>query len=341
MTPQGLTTRGAVDCVGHPVEAAQWLAAAFDAGRRLAVTAPGREDHAHHVVVEFLHPVITGTVALPAVVVPDGRPGNDDDVLLAIGDLVHGADLVIASESEAGTMIAYHLLWELVQLELADRPDADGDSTDFLYPFLDARTDDATEYLRASAVAKVEESERLAVESLAANADVLRRVAAAIPFVVVPAEAGSGVPTGRGRVLTMGNGGSATDAARAVRLLTRLGVPAQSLAADYAVLSALANDLGAERVFARQVEAVGRTGDVLVGFSTSGTSANLLAAFDEAKSRGLVTIGFAGYDGAGFQSHAAVDHTLAVSSQSVHRIQEAQAVLLDAVVADVAERMAA
>ncbi|MDH3300929.1 MAG: SIS domain-containing protein [Acidimicrobiia bacterium] len=335
-----LTTRGAIDCVGHPVEAARLLAAAFDEGRRLAVTAPARDDHAHHVVVEFLHPVIAGTVALPAVVVPSGQRGGDDDVVLAIGDLDGGADLVIATDGEADIMIAYHLLWELVQLELADRPEAGGDSTSFLYPFLDGSTDDAGEHLRASAVAKVDESRQLAVESLAANAEMLERAASAVLSVAAPAGESGSVPSGRGRVLTMGNGGSATDAARAVRLLRRLGVPAQSLAADYAVLSALANDLGAERVFARQVEAVGRVGDVLIGFSTSGTSANLLAAFDEAKSRGLVTIGFAGYDGTGFAAHAAVDHTIAVSSQSVHRIQEAQAVLLDAMVAAVAAEIA-
>lgn len=335
-----VSTRAAIDCAGHPVEAARWLAAAFDDGRRLAVTAPGRDDHAHHVVVEFLHPVIAGTVALPATVMPDDSPVAGDDVVLAIGGDGPGVDLAITADGEADIMIAYHLLWELVQLELADRPEAAGDSTNFLYPFLDGRADDATEHLRASAMAKVDESRRLAVESLAANADVIDRVASVVSSVASPSEATGAVPTGRGRVFTMGNGGSATDAARAVRLLSTLGVRAQSLAADYAVLSALANDLGPGRVFARQVEAVGRAGDVLIGFSTSGTSANLLAGFDEAKSRGLVTIGFAGYDGTGFASHAAVDHIVAVSSQSVHRIQEAQAVLLDAVVDAVAEGMA-
>ena len=311
------------------VAAARCLAAAFSAGRRLVISAPDHADHAHHMAVEFLHPVIAGTVALPAVVgEPAGESPGAGDVVLAIGATCpDNAELWIPATGEAGIMTAYHLLWELVQLELSSTGGAagGGDTTAFLYPFLDGETGGADDHLRASALAKATESRQVAVAAVDANAVAIGEVADVIAAAAV---------NGR-RVLTIGNGGSACDAARAVRLLTVGGVPAQSLAADYAVVTALANDLGADRVFARQLEALGRPGDVLIGFSTSGTSSNLLAAFDRAREIGLTTVGFAGYDGAAFVVHDTVDHALAVASQSVHRIQEAQAALLDAVVAHI------
>ncbi|MEO6572070.1 MAG: SIS domain-containing protein, partial [Ilumatobacteraceae bacterium] len=136
---------------------------------------------------------------------------------------------------------------------------------------------------------------------------------------------------GRGRrVLSMGNGGSSTDAARITRLLSMLGVDAVSIASDYAVMSALSNDLGAEHVFARQLEALARPGDVVIGCSTSGTSSNLLRAFEFAAVHEIVGIGISGYRGGAFAQSPGVDHCLAVDSASVHRIQEAQAGLISA-----------
>ncbi len=322
-----MVTTAPIDCHRDPVAGARHLASAFDAGRRLVVWAPDHPDHAHHVAVEFLHPVVAGTVALPARV---GRPGDDhhQNVVLAIGDLDRSEgsiELHIPNLADDIIMVSYHLLWELVQLELSSVVQGDGDSTEFLYPFLDGRTDDADDQLRASAAAKVADSREVAAAALDGNRDVLRAAAQAVTEAV----------DGGGRLLTMGNGGSACDAARAARLLTARGVGAQSLAADYAVITALANDLGPAMVFARQVEAQGRPGDVLIGFSTSGTSQNLLEGFDQAHKIGMVTIGFAGYQGAGFVDHPSIDHTVAVASQSVHRIQEAQAVLLATLVAAV------
>ncbi len=325
-----------IDCHADPVDAARHLARAFSGGRWLVVVAPDTPDHARHVAVEFLHPVVTGAVALPARVAPPvGWVRSPGDVVLAIGDRLswdHQADvvdLVIPALSDAEIMTSYHLLWELVQLELgAVSPDVpplggDGDSTDFLYPFLEGAVDEAVADLTYSAQAKAVESASVASAALAANG---KQIAAVVELLAATAAAG-------GRVLTMGNGGSACDADRMVRLLSETEGPvAHSLAADSAVVTALANDLGTERVFARQLEALGRPGDVLVGFSTSGTSANLLAGFDQAKRRGLSTVGCAGYDGGGFEHQVSVDITLAVGSQSVHRIQEAQAVLLDAVI---------
>ena len=104
-------------------------------------------------------------------------------------------------------------------------------------------------------------------------------------------------------------------------------LPAWSLTADQAILTALGNDVGFELVFARQLIARAKAGDIAIAMSTSGNSPNLLAALAEARQRGLYTIGFAGYDGGAFVNNPHVDASFVVRSQSVHRIQEAQALL--------------
>ncbi len=101
-------------------------------------------------------------------------------------------------------------------------------------------------------------------------------------------------------------------------------LPALSLTADIAVVTALSNDVGFDVVFARQIAAFGRAGDIAVGLSTSGNSANLIRAFEEASRRGMVTIGLAGYDGGKMAETDTIDHLFVVPSASVHRIQEAQ-----------------
>ncbi|TVS76963.1 SIS domain-containing protein, partial [Mycobacterium helveticum] len=141
-------------------------------------------------------------------------------------------------------------------------------------------------------------------------------------------------PGGGGRLFTFGNGGSCTDATTLARLFARPPVgrpekslPAWPLTADPAILTALGNDVGFELVFARQLIARARAGDVAIAMSTSGNSPNLLTALAEARARGLYTVGFAGYDGGAFVDNADVDCCFVVRSQSVHRIQEAQALL--------------
>ncbi|MEV5826559.1 SIS domain-containing protein [Spirillospora sp. NPDC052242] len=134
---------------------------------------------------------------------------------------------------------------------------------------------------------------------------------------------------GGGRLYAFGNGGSCTDAQDLAQLCMRpphgaRPVPAACLTGDVAALTALANDVGFEAVFARQLAAFGRAGDVAVGFSTSGGSANVLAAFAEARRAGMVTVGFAGYGGGPMAEAGTVDHLFTVPSASVHRIQEAQ-----------------
>ena len=98
---------------------------------------------------------------------------------------------------------------------------------------------------------------------------------------------------------------------------------------------------GFERIFARQVDAFVRSGDVLVGWSTSGTSGNVVAAFERAHALGATCVGSCGYGGRALAELATVDVTLAIDGQSVHRIQESQADVMDAVVAATAVRLSA
>jgi D-sedoheptulose 7-phosphate isomerase len=133
-------------------------------------------------------------------------------------------------------------------------------------------------------------------------------------------------------VLVCGNGGSAADAQHfAAELVGRFtrerrAWPALALTTDTSALTAVGNDYGFDRVFARQVEAHGQPGDVLIGISTSGGSPNVLAAVETAKARGLVTIGLTGRDGGALGR--AVDVHLNVPSPSTARTQEVHITLL-------------
>jgi D-sedoheptulose 7-phosphate isomerase len=132
-----------------------------------------------------------------------------------------------------------------------------------------------------------------------------------------------------GRLFTFGNGGSSTDAQAVAQLFLDPGpgaraLPAVALTTDVAVVTALSNDVGFEVVFARQLAAFARPGDIALGLSTSGGSANVLRAFAEAARLRLVTVGFAGYDGGPMAAAETIEHLFVVPSESVHRIQEAQ-----------------
>jgi len=188
-----------------------------------------------------------------------------------------------------------------------------------LYPFLHgAAREPAEAVLRASIAQKAEDS-RNTNELFFANS---------APSVIEAAKALAEVYRRDGRLFAMGNGGSSSDAAHiAVEFLHpvtagRPALTAINLVADTAMMSAVGNDVGFEHVFARQLIALGRAGDALIGVSTSGNSANLLAAFQKATEMGIVTIGLTGGDGGRMKSSGLVEHCLVVPSTSVHRIQE-------------------
>ena len=134
------------------------------------------------------------------------------------------------------------------------------------------------------------------------------------------------------KLLICGNGGSASDASHfATELVVRFtkdrrALPAICLASDSGILTAAGNDYGFEKIFARQVAAFGQERDVLICFTTSGNSKNVLLAFEEAKARKLRTIAFLGRDGGSTAGMADVD--LLVKDQSTARIQEAHQLLI-------------
>ncbi|MCG5219416.1 SIS domain-containing protein [Streptosporangium sp. KLBMP 9127] len=133
---------------------------------------------------------------------------------------------------------------------------------------------------------------------------------------------------GGGRLFTFGNGGSSTDAQELATtfLHPRYGtpLPALCLTSDVGVVTALSNDVGFEVVFARQLAALGRQGDIALGISTSAGSSNLVKAIVEGRRRGMLTVALAGYQGGNLAALQALDHLFVIPSSSVHRIQEAQ-----------------
>ena len=133
---------------------------------------------------------------------------------------------------------------------------------------------------------------------------------------------------GGGRLYTMGNGGSSCDAAHiAVEFqhpvtAGRPALPAQNLAQDMAMISAVGNDVGFGEVFARQMSGLVRPGDVALGVSTSGNSANVLRGLEVARSLGARTLALAGGSGGAMSGAAYIDLCLVVGSDSIHRVQE-------------------
>ncbi len=131
-----------------------------------------------------------------------------------------------------------------------------------------------------------------------------------------------------GKILFCGNGGSAADAQHlAAELVSRFmydrpGMAALALTVDSSALTGIGNDYGFERLFARQVEALGRAGDVLVGISTSGRSANVLAAMGAARGLGMGTVALTGRDGGGMAALA--DAEIRIPSDSTPLIQQGQ-----------------
>ncbi|MDF1589833.1 MAG: SIS domain-containing protein [Gammaproteobacteria bacterium] len=190
-----------------------------------------------------------------------------------------------------------------------------------LYPFLHKKDKDPVKEHQAlleSVKQKSNESILIKQQFFAENAEALVAAAHAIASVYM----------NNGRMLAMGNGGSSCDAAHfSVEFqhpvtAGRPALPAINLLADTAMNSAVANDVGFQHIFVRQLCAHGRKEDGLIGFSTSGNSHNLMQAYIKAKELGLITLGLAGGDGGDMKSSGLVDYCLVVASDSIHRVQE-------------------
>ncbi|NUW31869.1 SIS domain-containing protein [Nonomuraea sp. SMC257] len=190
-----------------------------------------------------------------------------------------------------------------------------------LYPFLAPDGDAGTDLVRST--------EAKAAESLELR---LRVLAGFGPAVAACAAAMAAAFRAGGTLFAFGNGGSSTDA-QAVAQVFRApygesqGVPAICLTGDAALLTALANDVAFDVVFARQLAALGRPGDVAMALSTSGGSVNVLRGLEQARRTGMVTVGLAGAGGGRMAEERLADHLFVVPSSSVHRVQEAQTTL--------------
>jgi D-sedoheptulose 7-phosphate isomerase len=350
------------------------MAERFARGGRLIAfgRSPSARSDARHVAVEFVHPVIVGKRALPAIGLA-GEAGDlaeqlalvaeRDDIAIGFGAGEDGGEAAraIAVANERGCLTLafasagaewefeppgqeapvrqelvetlYHVLWELVHVFFdhrgllegrSARPTHDTGASSFLYPFLAEGEHDLEAIVadvRRSVLAKSEEVGELRAQTLTENRDGLIAAAAAL----------RGDLDAGGSLMALGNGGSATDAMDLVADLRRAPDPrwrprrALDLTEDAAILTAIANDIGTEAIFARQVIAHGREGDALAAISTSGNSANVIAALAEARSRGLRTIALVGYDGGRVASDELADHVIVTRSEHIPRIQEAQA----------------
>jgi D-sedoheptulose 7-phosphate isomerase len=334
-------------------------------GRLFALGAdPAARSDARHVAVEFVHPVIVGKRALPALALTaEGGPldaqlellAGEPDMAIAFGaerdaatrralDVARARGmLTIAFAPEADWELAlpgedasidqeltetlYHVLWELVHVFFEHRGLLEGRSerrvhdtgaSSFLYPFLGEQEHDLEAVVadvRASVLMKATEASELRALTLTEAAPAL---AAAARTLRGSFDAG-------GRLLALGNGGSATDAMDLVADLHDARRPALDLTEDVGILTAVANDIGTEAIFSRQVIAHGRREDVLLALSTSGGSANVIHALAQARSRGMATIALVGYDGGRIFQERLADHVVVVHSEHIPRIQEAQA----------------
>lgn len=197
----------------------------------------------------------------------------------------------------------------------------DDDKLNALYPFLSAGKADADSQQQALA----ESVRRKSGDSIAVKQAFFERNADAL---IAAAHGVADSYRQQGRLFAMGNGGSSCDATHLCVEFQhpvtagRPALPAFNLGMDTAMLTAVGNDVGIEHVFVRQLEAHGQPGDVLVAFSTSGNSDNLLAGLRKGRELGMCTLGLAGGDGGKMRSSGLLDHCLWVQSDSIHRVQE-------------------
>jgi D-sedoheptulose 7-phosphate isomerase len=340
------------------------LAERFARGGRLISLgeSPQARSDVRHVAVEFVHPVIVGKRALPAIGLSREGGSLERQVELVAGadDIAIGFDagaaaaLALARERGCLTIAYepldaewefeppspdpfirqelaethYHLLWELCHVFFEHRGLLEG---------REARAGHdtgASSFLypflaeQETDLERVLEDVRRSVLMKASDVGALREQMLGDSGQAL-ADAAAAL-RGAGTLLALGNGGSATDAMDVVADFRAApqgwpARPAIDLTEDAAIITAVANDIGPGAIFSRQVIAYGRPGDALLAISTSGNSENVLEALGEARRRGLVTIAMVGYDGGRVAAEGLADHVLVTRSEHIPRIQEAQA----------------
>lgn len=329
-------------------------------GRLLAFGRGPCSTDAQHVSVEFVHPVIVGKRALPAldlsaefalwldalvrpedIVMGFAPPGGDIEVQATLDAARARQAMTLALSGSSGSYwfpsvtddaflnqelieVLYHTLWETVHVFLEHRElGQDTGPAGFLYPFLGPDKHDLASLQKEVAESirmKVRDDARLRAQVAEEQSEQIAATALAIDNRV---ERG-------GKLILFGNGGSATDANDwALDCVAPPSgwcpIPAISLAMEPANISAIANDVGTEVVFLRQLIAHARPQDVAIGISTSGGSRNIIAALEEARKRGLLTVALLGYDGGEILRRGLADFPLIVRCDYIPRIQEVQA----------------
>jgi len=363
-----LVARNSVSRVFFEREAARLALACEEMARRFArggrLIAFGRgasATDAQHVAVEFVHPVIVGKRALPALDLSASFTSaipalvREHDMVMGFsppsGDPAVETALALASARGAQTFalpgscgsyaieppsadpfvcqelveILYHTLWETVHVffEHGARSRQELGASAFLYPFLNGDEQDPSRIVDDVAMsirAKAADDERLRQQTAHDQGEAISEAALAVLDRL----------NNGGSLLIFGNGGSATDANDWALDCIETSpdgrtVPALSLATEPATITALANDVGTDTIFLRQLIAHGRRGDVAVAISTSGGSANVIAALAEARKRGMLTVALLGYDGGEIARQGLADWPIVVHCDYIPRIQEVQA----------------
>lgn len=329
-------------------------------GRLLAFGRGPYATDAQHVSVEFVHPVIVGKRALPAldlsivfrpwleaivgaddIVMGFGPPEGDPEVWAALEFASSRGAMTFALPGLEGSYavgphtsdpfahqemieILYHTLWETVHVFFEHRElGHDVGQAGFLYPFLGQEkqgTADAMGEVANSIRMKVADDAKLREQVAAEESEQISNAASAIFDCVRRG----------GKLIIFGNGGSATDANDwAIDCVSPPAgyhaVPAVSLSLEPANISAIANDVGTDVIFLRQFIAQARPADVAIGISTSGGSRNIVMALEEARKRNMVTVALLGYDGGEILRRGLADFPIVVHSDYIPRIQEVQA----------------
>ena len=329
-------------------------------GRLLAFGRGPYATDAQHVSVEFVHPVIVGKRALPAldlsmafvpwldtiltredIVMGFGPPEGDAEVDAALASARARGAMTFALPGTEGSYalqpvtqdpfihqelveIFYHTLWETVHVFFEHRElGQDVGQSEFLYPFLGQKkqeTIDMVQEVAASIQMKVHDDSLLRARLAEEQAEQIGNTAVAIRQRMLQG----------GKLIIFGNGGSATDANDWALdcVLPPSGyrpIPAISLSMEPANITALANDVGTEVIFLRQLIAQARPEDVAIGISTSGGSRNIVMALEEARKRGLLTVALLGYDGGEVYRRGLADFPIIIRSDYIPRIQEVQA----------------
>lgn len=329
-------------------------------GRLLAFGRGPYATDAQHVSVEFVHPVIVGKRALPAldlsilfrpwvqtilrpedIVMGFGPPEGDPMVWATLQEARAQNAMTFALPGNEGSYalepvtddpfvhqemieILYHTLWETVHVFFEHRElGHDLGETEFLYPFLGREkqgTDDLIGEVANSILMKVHDDAKLRDRVGREQSEQISNTALAIQ---------ERLQRG-GKLILFGNGGSATDANDwAIDcVLPPSGyqpIPAVSLSMESANITAVANDIGTDAIFLRQLIAQAQPEDIAVGISTSGGSRNIIMALDEARKRNLLTVALLGYDGGEILRRGLVDFPVVVHCDYIPRIQEVQA----------------